>query len=443
MLRPSIVVLFFALSTSTAAAQSAAERLTLDDAVALALAHNRALATASMAADKARTDLETARSYRLPQFNVEAQASELLRPIDLRYPAGAFGTFEGLGPIPAVDTKVRTPQKPAFVFSLTAAQPLTQLHRLNLGVRMSEKSSAIEVEGVRAARLALVNEVKRLYFQILQSESALEASTHAVAQLREVSRVVADRVVQQVALKSDTLDVEARLGQAEHTQLTARHAIASQKERLNVLMGRDVRHEFSTSGLPAPTPREIDLAAAQARALEARPDVRQARLKAEQAGLARRIAKAERLPDVSLTVSYLSPMNIEGAPRNIATAGVQLEWEPFDWGRRARTIAARALEQQQASHAVRDAEDKALVEVNAQVRTLEEARSQLRVAGLTRETAREASRVRADQYRVRAVLLADVLQADATRAEADHRYHQALLALLVARADLERAIGDE
>jgi outer membrane protein TolC len=443
MFRASLVTAAAVLYAATAAAQPAPDRLSIDDAIALALQHNRSLANTAMQEEKAVGDVATARSHRLPQFKLNAQASELLRPVDVSFKAGTFGTYPGVGPIPSTDTAITTPQKPAFILDASVAQPLTQLHRLNLNIALSEKSRELDREAIRSTRVTVVNEVKRLYYSILQSESAIEASGVAITRLRELQRVVDDRLVQQVALQRDVLDVRTRLAQSEHARLQLLNGVAAQKEQLNLLIGRDVRTAFETTGVPAPTLFEADLTAARTRALEDRPDIRQARLKAEQAGLAKKIAKSQSIPDVSLLVSYLSPMNIEGAPRNIATAAVRMEWEPFDWGRRSRTEAAKDVEVRQAANALREAEERAVVEVNTQFRRLEEARSLLRVAGLAQEAAREGGRVRQAQYVVRAALLADVLQANSTQADADNQYHQALIALWQARADFERALGQD
>jgi outer membrane protein TolC len=54
-------------------------------------------------------------------------------------------------------------------------------------------------------------EVKRLYYSILQSESALDATEHSASMLRELGRMVGERVIRQAALKADVLDVDARL----------------------------------------------------------------------------------------------------------------------------------------------------------------------------------------------------------------------------------------
>src|SRR4029079_16190701 len=135
---------------------------------------------------------------------------------------GPFGTYPGVGPIPSSDTAITTPTKPAFIVDASIAQPLTQLKRLNLNVALSEKSRDAERETIRSTRVSLVNEVKRLYYAILQSESAIDARGFAITRLREVQRVVDDRLTQQVALQSDLLDVRTRLAQAEHARLQLR-----------------------------------------------------------------------------------------------------------------------------------------------------------------------------------------------------------------------------
>jgi outer membrane protein len=249
--------------------------------------------------------------------------------------------------------------------------------------------------------------------------------------------------VQKAALRADALEVDTRVAKIEQQRLTLVNTIASQKEQLNRLIGRDVRTPFEIAGVPDGGVAAADLDIARSRAIESRPELRQSRLKVEQAQTALRIAKADRLLDVGIALSYLAPMNIEGAPRNIASVGLQFEWEPFDWGRKSRTVAASRLSVQQARLALEDESDRVSIEVSAQYRRLSEARMALRVAAITQAQARETSRVRADQYRVQAALLADVLQAAAAQADADNQYQQALAGLWLARAEFERALGEE
>ncbi len=435
------------LLPNTAVAQPAAtapgERLTLEAAIRLAVENNRQLQSARLQIEKAETDVATARSHRLPSFEIKGTASQLLTPVDFAFPQGAFGTFPGIGPIPAADTNVSVPRQPTYYVSSQVSQPLSQLFRIGLGVRSATKAREIEMEHARSQQLSVINSVKRLYFAILQTESALTANAEAVAMYRELDRTLQNRVAQKVALRADSLDVQFKLAQEELERTTRENALASQKEQLNQLLGRDVRTAFTVEEVSAVSPLEVDLKAAQAHALDVRPDVREARLKLEQADLDRRIAKADRIPDVSLAVSYTSNFNIDVLPTNLATAGVQLTWEPFDWGRRKQAVAAKSATVEQARLNIREIEDKTIVEINSRFRTLAEKRALLNVVRMAQTTMREKLRVKTNQFQLQAVLLPDVLQVRAELADADDRYQQTLLEFWIAKADYELALGEE
>jgi outer membrane protein TolC len=131
------LVIAGAMGLPQVAAAQPVERLTLDTAVAMAMANNRTVAMANRESGKAAHDVATARSRRLPQFGVEATVSELLRPVSVHFPQGAFGTYPTIGPIPATDTSVTTAAKPAVLVSAQLTQPLTQLYEITLNVRVT------------------------------------------------------------------------------------------------------------------------------------------------------------------------------------------------------------------------------------------------------------------------------------------------------------------
>jgi outer membrane protein len=182
---------------------------------------------------------------------------------------------------------------------------------------------------------------------------------------------------------------------------------------------------------------------ARAQAMDLRSDIRQARLTLKQAELDVRVSQAGRIPDVSLAVSYTANANMDVVPRNLASAGVQVKWEPFDWGRRRREVSSKAHTVTQARLAVRDAEDKAAIEVNTRLRAIAEARGQLELASLSQGVAREKLRVKHNQFTQQAALLPDVLHLRAEVEDANDRYQQALLAFWMAKADFEHAVGEE
>lgn len=430
------------LATDRAPAQED-EVLTLERAVLLALENNRLVKNAVLEAAKAEDDLLAFRTRFLPSIDLTALESKNLTDLKFRFPKGAFGDFPATGPIPATDSEVTSRgRSTAFVIG-RITQPLLQLPSVGLGVRLKALNLDIAREKSRGQRQATVAEVKRAYYSLLQTESALLATEEAVRALRELARVVAERLAQQTALKAEDLSVRARLAGEEHQALQLRNALVSGHERLNDLLGRDLDTAFTISPVPEIAPYEADPAAARALALQRRSDVREARLTEEQAETDRRLKRWDYVPDLSLMASYVTSYNVEVLPRDFRSVGLYLTWEPFDWGRRRRALAASMRALEQARNATREIESQAAIDVGLKLRALEEARSLLAAATLEQEAARERLKVTTNRYEQKAALLKDVLEDQERFADAGRRQQDALLSAWTARADLERALGED
>ncbi len=422
---------------------SAGEMLTLEQAVALAMRGNRPVASALLEVEKSVDDIAALRTRRFPTTDVTFYGSQLVTPVNFLFREGAFGQFPGIGPIPAADTSIKTPLQPAAVVMASATQPLSQLHKIGLGIRANQLSAEIARERLRLQKHAAVNDVKRSYYNLVQAQTALDAAEESLKLHRELDRVVGENLIQQVALKYDSLDVQTRLARTEYQTLVLRQGVATQKEQLNNLLGRDIRTEFAVSPAPEAAPLEISLNHAQAQALDRRPEIKEARLKVTQTEYDQRMKKAEYIPDVALRLTYVSFFNFEMLPRNVTALGLYVNWEPFDWGRKKLELAQKARTSRQASHQLQEVETQILAEVNARFRKLEESRALLRVTQLARDTAREKLRVTSNRYKLQAAQLKDVLGEQTSLASADHEYAQALADFWTARADFEKALGED
>src|SRR2546427_9977772 len=147
---PTLALVFAARSAS-------AQTLSLNDAISLGLDHNRMVANAALQVEKSDQDVAIARTKRLPTFKVELQGSQLLRPINLTFARGAFADLPGIGPVPADNATITTAARMNFVLDAQASQPLTQLIKLNLSVRLNEASREYQREQLRDARLGVVD----------------------------------------------------------------------------------------------------------------------------------------------------------------------------------------------------------------------------------------------------------------------------------------------
>jgi outer membrane protein TolC len=421
-----------------------ADLLTLDQAVSLALQHNRLVQSSALEVRKFDDKRAATHSLRLPALNWYTLGSQRLTALDFSFPKGAFGIFPGIGPVPATDTSIHTSMRPAALLIGRVDQPLSQQYRISLNMHALDLGRQVASQQERAQKQAVVDQVKRTYYAILQMQSALESMEESIKLYQELDRVTEQYVLQQTALKAQSLEIKTRLAKAEYDALTIRDPIQTQKEQLNSVLGRDLKTEFRVSPVPDADDSKLDLAEAQKSAVEQRPELKQARLKVQEAEYDRRIKKAEYIPNVSLSFSYLSPVNYGSLiPANIASAGLLLDWEPFDWGRKKSELEEKSRTIEQAELALQESESQITIEVASKYRKLQETRQLIVVCRLAQETARENLRVVGNRYKEEASLLKDVLQAQASLAEANNQFQQALQSYWTARADFEKALGGD
>ncbi len=421
--------------------------LTLDQAIATALNNNREAKNARLEIEKAGDKLDAYRTRRRPSFKISSLVTQPFHSIDTTFERGVFGIYPGNVPVPIQDTVIKSSTNINALLVGQVTQPITQLRRIGFQIKQQKLAVEISETQLRATEQALVNEVKRAYYAILQTEGAVRAAEESVKLYHELDRVTGEYVVQQVALKTDLMDVQTKVAKAEYEVLALNNSLTAQKEQLNHLLGRDVTTEFSvTDGLETAqaTMRETDLMEARKRALEQRPEIREARLRLQQANLDKRVKKSEFIPDVSLTLNTVTTVNYSNfVPRSANGVGIQVEWEVFDWGRKKREVAEKRRTITQAENTALEAESMVLLEVNSRFRTLQESCQLIRIAKLAQTTARANVQLAANKYRLDAVLLKDVLTAQTSLANADYEYQKALLSFWTAKADFEKALGED
>jgi outer membrane protein TolC len=446
MIRSAALRMLLALAVfawCSAAATARTEVLTLDKALELALQHNLKVENAGLEVGKAGDSVAAARTRRLPSFNLTVLESRDLNEESYEFKQGVFGTFPGIGPIPANNTEIETHPGFTTIVAASLEQPLLQLYRINLNIGQRETKQAITRQELRAQRQSVANDVKQMYYKLLQTQGALQAINESIVFYRELNQLLEKYLAEGTVLKSESLEAKTRLAKAEYDALTHQNDLATDKERLNHLMGRDIFVEFKVNPVPENTVYEVDLEAAQALALQQRPEIKEADLKVRHAEYERRIKQSEYIPDLSFKASYYTPFNTELLPRNVASVGLFLRWEFFDWGRKRDNLAEKYKAIKQADNEVRQTKDNVIIEVNNQYRKLQESRVRLNVARLSRETAKEKLRVAMDEYKQKAVLLKSVLQDETSLAESNRQYEDALLSFWKAKADFEKAIGEE
>jgi outer membrane protein TolC len=417
--------------------------LTLDDAVSLALQGNRSVKNSQLEAQKYDFRVSTVRSRRLPQFQFSALAGQLLQPFDFTFKQGVFGTYPGIGPVPGSDAKVKTAATLTTFVTGNIDLPLTQQYKIGLGIRATELGRDIAKEDLRAERQRIAAEVRSAYFQLVATQAAVDAAQQTVTMLKEAQRVTVQHELQQAVLRADLLEIRARLTKAQYDFSVAEDGLATQHEHLNQLLGRDIATPFRVDPMAEEDTTSLTLEVARHQASQNRPEIRAAQLKQKQAEYDRRLAKAEYIPDLSFSVRYMGFNNFDVLPRNVATAGLLLTWEPFDWGRRRNQVSEKIKAVAQAGNGFQEAKSQVEVEVGMKYRKWKESVLLLKATRSAQEAATEQFRVTGDKYKEQAALIRDVLQAQARSSETAFQYQQALSSYWSTFAELRRAIGEE
>ncbi len=418
--------------------------LSVDDAVKIALADNRTLKIVSLNLDVNEEKLAADKTRRLPSFNTYVFASELLSPISFFIPEGQFGCcYAGIGPIPAQNTYLTTPSKPTATVLATASQPLIQLYKINLYLRGQKLTVEQAEQQLREQKQAVVDNVRQAFYKLVEIENQMDSTRASIKQYEELDRITKQYVAEKVALESQHLEVNAKLAEEQLTLLKLEDKQQTAKETLNDLLGRNINTPFRTAAVGPISPEEIDLASAQAKALENNPKVKEGEITVKQADNARALAKAQYLPDLSLSIQYTTPIGYTFVPTNIANAGLEFRWEPFEWGRRKHEVNEKTINVEQSKLELQNTKAKILINLGDQFRALKEARAALQVAEAAQAASREKLREVTLQYEQKTKLLRDALQQQAAVEKSNSDYDDALASFWSAQASFEKAIGEE
>lgn len=412
------LLLFVAVTLSVSAEPLTPKQLTVDQAIAAALEHNAGVRNARLDVEKAQTRVAAAKTRRLPSFELAMIGGEMLSNLSIE--------------IEETGERIDLGRSFNTIGIARITQPVTQFHAIGLGIRLNEAAMAADKERERGARLAVAREVKSAYFAVLSARGYAEAMQESVTAWEEVEREMNVRVSQKAALEADRLDASARLASTRLAALSANNALASARDQLNYLVGREIDVVDVTSVVELPTGT-----------VAARPDVREAGHRVEQAKLDWKRKHAERIPDIALTITSASPFGNDNLPTNMTSAGITMSYEPFTWGRREAELRERRHAVEQAENALRDKQAAAGVEIAARLRKVEESAAQIAVRRLEAEAARERLRVTKTKFQQQAARLDEMFHANATLAQTAAHEQEALSAYWTARADYEKAIGQE
>ena len=432
------------LGTTTADAQSSAKaqtlpavaptealRLTLDQAVGLALKQNPTAQIAILTAAQSEQDKNIARAELLPQVNArisdEAQKVNLLAQFGGKTPFPGFP--KSLGPYQLFSAG---PSVSAPVFDLTLWQ------RYQAARNTANASEANSLSTREQVILLAVSQ----YIGTLRAVANVQASRSRVDLAQALYDQAADLQKEGVGTGIDTLRANVELQNEKQRLLEAENERETSLYGLSRLLNLDPRQKIeladSLSFFDTPQPEvEASIEAALANRQEWKAVASQIKAAEGQ----KRAAQDSRLPNVRFdgTFSYVGTSGNTTLPTYTYQGSVNVPL--FTGGRiRAQVVSAdleiRKLEEQRA-----DLRNQIALDVKTALLNLDSARSEVQVANLGVQLSKEEVDQSRDRFKAGVANNIEVIQAQDSLSRANDNQIAALYRFNQARADLARSIG--
>ncbi len=384
-------------------------RLTREQAIALALAHNPQLEAAREQVDQARARVVEARAIPDPALS----ATVVGQPGPFR-PNGATEHDYALG--------------------LTIPFP----DRIRLNGRVAEADVEAAELSYERLRFELAAQTSQTYDSLLVALRHEEDFRRAA----ELARGFLDRTVARfnagTSPKLDVIKAKVDVAQAENQRIAAARDVATARAALNRLLGRLLGAPITpadTLAIPPPLP-ELELL--EARAAERRPEL--ASLAAQRAGARAATARAKEywLPDLSVSVTRL---DVAGASRTYDT-GIALTFPLFFWQHRNGEVAESEHHEAELAATARDLAAQVRQEVRAAYANASTALQQVQyIRDELLPEAEQAYHIASVSYGLGGSSALEVLDAERALLDARTAYTDALGAANDAVAQLELAVG--
>ena len=423
------------------AESTAAQSLTLQQCIDLALKQNTDILKAQQEIRRTYGVIVEARSAALPQLTASGQYERIDKNVIDRFPSSTTNT-------PSILYKN---QEQPWSAMIQVTQLIYAGGRVNAALRAAKLVDQIAVLGFQRTVADTILQVRQTFYQILLNQAQVTVREQSVKLLEQQLTDTQQRFDVGAVPQFNVLRAQVELANAKPPLIRAQNDLRLAREALVKLLAIDTpgrRQEFTPlrfDGMLRYEPEKWDLAEALASALAQRPELNVAEKNVRVAAESLTVAAAGYKPEVSLFANYSihdSPFqnDIDQTAHGWAV-GAQATWNLFDGMlTRGRVIQARAqLKQAELTHA--DTRRGVELEVRQAYSGFLQAQELIEAQKKTVEEAEESLRLAEARYLAGSGTQLEVLSAQTALTEARSNEVQALYDYNVAIATLQRAIG--
>ena len=423
------------------AAAAVPDRLTPEDAVAVALAGHPLVVAAERAVDVAEADLSYAGTGYLPRVDAVVDAARSTNPTFVF--ASKLGQ-EQFGPQDfAIDTLNEPDALTNIAKRLVLKQSVWNAGRTGLGRRAAE----FGVEAIEAERDRTRDEVAfgalRAYWGAVLADEMLGVARAADVAARASLDLARAQVEEGLAVPSDRMQAEVRLAEVRTMVVRAEEGVAVSRAGLRQALGLNADPTFVLAPPPVELPDDAgDVAPYLDEAGLSRQDLEALDLRVRQSEVGVDLAKSGWRPEIGLGAAVeWNGDEVFSNTGNNWTVGAVMRLPVFE-GRETRAKVARARAESERVQAYRRALDEGIrLEVRAAWAQRESASERLRTARSAVGLSEEALRIVRERYGEGMAVMVELLAAEAAHTTALGARAAAAHDLALADAALDLATG--
>jgi outer membrane protein TolC len=409
-------------------------KLTVQDCLKLALVNNKALQRVTEEREIARGERLKSYSAILPGVGLTGEYRRLDEVQSIKMPPEMGGGSITMGD---VDN---------YSVGLTVTQPIFAGGSISARLNSAKLFSLLTDETVRAAVQDVVYAAEHAYYDVLLSQHLVEISTDTVRSAKAHLDSVKQKRQGGIASDFDVLRAEVELSNFQAELIQNKNAINVSKAMLIKTMGISQDSDFVLSDELTYVPSKVAMEQAVEAAYRNRPDLlgKEFDIRVQREQL--KIARSRYLPVIS---SYYSNTWSKPDPHTMMLiewghawqAGLTATLPIFDGFSREGQIVSQKARLKQAQIGLVDAEETALFELTKSQLGIENAVEFVESQRLNLTRAREGLRLAEVGYREGTNTQVEMIDAQAALTTAQANYYQAIYSHVIAKLDLQKAMG--
>ena len=418
----------------------AAEPLTLESSIEIALKNSIVLDIAREGTKSATAQKREAITGFLPKFSTSYGYTRLNEEPTLKLPGG-------FPPLIMTPIEMVSGTKDNYNWAIEAKQPLFA----GGGILANYQASKIGEDAAMLEQTAkyqdVVQEVKIAYFDILRAQKIQETARQSVEMLTAHRDVAQNYFKVGMIPKNDLLHAEVELANGKQSLIRAQNAVELAKARFNTILKQKIFTPIEVVDILTYHPLNQSFEECLTIAQQQRPELKISALRAQQAGMLVRVAQSDYLPNLSVVGNYSrygDNPSVAGSDFKDAESWYLMavaSWNFWEWGKTKFRVDASRARENQAIGTARELSDQITLEIKNAYLILQETEKQIAVWQQVIEQAEENFRISEERYKERVATSTEVLDAQTLLTKAKSEYANALGDYNISYAKLQRAMG--